>query len=262
MMALGKAARPVVARDRTASMRDAEVPIVCPVEAMGLRFGNPLGLAAGFDRTGRLIASLAPLGFGHIEVGTITPGTANLALPASPRAHLRIGASIGSARRGIDWRVVADYVAALRRVWSRADYVVANLSSPFLARQLDTPGVEALIEALGEARRSLGDETGCRRPLLVKVTCGPPDTPLPAALKSVRRHRLSGAVLVSSSLRQIAAAREHLDGAALISVGGATSAADVRARLAAGAALVQIYTTFVRDGPDVVRRILADLVPE
>jgi dihydroorotate dehydrogenase len=83
--------------------------------------------------------------------------------------------------------------------------------------------------------------------------------PLPAAIAAIRRHKLSGVVLVSSSLRQIAAVCEYLDGAAVISVGGVASGADVESRLAAGAALVQIHTTLVRDGPGSPKRILAAL---
>jgi dihydroorotate dehydrogenase len=236
----------------------AEVPMVRPVSAMGLEFGNPLGLAAGYDRTGGLLAALAPLGFGHIEVGTVTPGTAGVSLSTTAGGKLRIGVSIGSARMGICQQVIDDYVAALSRVWGRADYVVANLSSPFAARGGDTPGVEELLRQLGATWHALFAETGLRPPLLIKVAlAGAAD--LPGAITAARDLALSGVVLVSASLRQISAVREHLDGGAVISVGGVASAADVRDRMSAGASLVQIYTTFVREGPGVVRRILADL---
>lgn len=229
------------------------------VQAMGLEFSNPLGLAAGFDRTGRLVPTLARLGFGHIEVGTITPGTANVALPSKVPAGLRLGVNIGSPRQGLDELVVSDYVAALARVWSRADFVSANLTSPFLARDGDTPGIDRLIEHLSVAWQELCRATDRPRPLLVKVACGPPGTAVPGAIASVRRHGLSGIVLVSTSPQQIAAVRRELGRAVVISVGGVESAVDVEARLAAGASLVQIYRAFVRDGPGAPQRILSEL---
>ena len=155
--------------------------------------------------------------------------------------------------------MIDDYVAAFERVCDQADYVAINLSSPFLARGGDTPGVDALVDRLSEAWGIRCAETGRRVPLLVKVACGAPGTPLPAAIAAVRRHKLSGVVLVSSSLTQIAAVCDYLEGAAVISVGGVASGADVESRLAAGAALVQIHTALVRDGPGSPKRILAAL---
>lgn len=253
-----RARRMASAGARALVITRAEVPVIRPASVMGLEFGNPLGLAAGYDRTGGLLAALAPLGFGHIEVGTMTPGTANVSLASAIATRLRIGVSIGSARMGICRQVIDDYVAALARVWGRADYVVANLSSPFAARGDDTPGVEELLGQLDATWQALCSETGLRPPLLIKVA-GAAGADLPAAITFARGLNFSGVVLVSASLRQISEVREHFDAGAVISVGGVASAADVRDRMSAGASLVQIYTTFVREGPGVVRRILADL---
>lgn len=246
---------------RQSSMLDARVPVVRPVEVMGLKFANPLGLAAGFDRTGGLLPTMATLGFGHIEVGTITRAT-KVTLRGISSGPLRVGVNIGSARRGLDRHVLDDYLAALARVWHSADYIVANLSSPFAARDGDLPGVETLITSLGEAWRQHRTETGRHVPLLVKLTCARSDTALPAAIADVCRQKLSGIVLVSSSLRLIAAACDRLEGAAVVSVGGVDSAADVDARLEAGAALVQLYTALVRDGPSAPQRILTELASD
>lgn len=261
-MALRRPIRRVAAPSPSASTSHGLPPVVRPVRVMGLDFPNPLGLAAGFDRTGRLLPTLASLGFGHVEVGTITRGTSNMMLPSAAAPHLLVGVNIGSPRRGIDGKVIDDYVAAFARVCDRADYVAINLSSPFLARSADTPGVDALVERLSEAWHIRCAETGRRVPLLAKVACHPPGTPLPAAIAAVRRHRLSGVVLVSSSLTRIAAVCDYLEGAAVISVGGVASGADVEARLAAGATLVQIYSALVRDGPSSPKRILAGLEME
>lgn len=261
-MALRRPIRGVTARSPSASTSHEPPPVVRPVQAMGLDFANPLGLAAGFDRTGRLLPTLAALGFGHVEVGTITRGTANMMLPSATAPSLCVGVNIGSARRGLDDKVIDDYVAAFERVCNRADYVAINLSSPFLARGGDIPGVDALVDRLSEAWGISCAETGRRVPLLIKVACGAPGTPLPAAIAAIRRHKLSGVVLVSPSLNQIATVHNYLEGAAVISVGGVASGADVESRLAAGATLVQIYTAFVRDGPSSPKRILAALEME
>lgn len=243
---------------RAEVMVRAEVPVVRAASVMGLEFANPLGLAAGFDRTGRLLPSLVALGFGHIEIGTVTPGTTNVGYGKTVGKRVRVGVSIGSARTGISQQVVDDYVTALSKVWGRADYIVANLSSPFSARDGDTPGVEQLLMRLRVAWHSLNSETGRQIPLLIKVARAP-GANLPAAITAARDLGLSGVVLVSASLRYVSAVREHFDRGAVISVGGVVSAADVKDRISAGASLVQIYTTFVREGPSVARRILDEL---
>ena len=230
-----------------------------PVKAMGLDFPNPLGLAAGFDRTGHLVPRLTTLGFGHVEVGTVTPRGPGTLARRSAVSGARMGINIGSPRHGLDSRVIEDYAAALSRVWERADYVVANLSSPFLERNADTAGVDALIHRLSEERNSRFAQTGRHVALLVKVEGGRRGAPLPAAIASARSHGLDGIVLVSSCIRRIAAVCEYLEGAAVISVGGVATAEDVKARIAAGAALVQIYAAFVRGGPMSARCILAGL---
>ncbi|RJR23760.1 MAG: hypothetical protein C4582_05015, partial [Desulfobacteraceae bacterium] len=89
----------------------AGVPVVLPTQVMGLHFRNPLGLAAGFDRTGRLLLALAPLGFGHIEVGTVTRRSAYRSLLRATVKDVCVGVSIGSARDGVGRQVIDDYVA-------------------------------------------------------------------------------------------------------------------------------------------------------
>ena len=120
--------------------------------AMGLAFPNPLGLAAGVDRTGALIPSLNAHGFGHIEIGTITPARGYAGALGRRDARTRIGVNIGSARHGLDDQVIEDYAATLRQVYGLCDYIVANLSAPTPHRDGNTPGVETLVKRLGVAR--------------------------------------------------------------------------------------------------------------
>lgn len=236
----------------------SDAPIVQPVTAWGLGFRNPLGLAAGFDRTGALLPALAPLGFGHIEIGTVTSEAPDIVLPSALSGHVRIGASIGSAQPGISRDVIDDYLANLSRVWGSVDYIVANVSSPFAGRDGDLPGIEMLLEELEQRRCTLYRATGRQTPLLIKLQFPDGSAP-PAALAAARGLEFSGVVLVSASLRQISAAADGFDGGIVISVGGIASASDIRDRMSAGASLVQIYTTFVREGPTFPRRILDEL---
>ena len=179
-----------------------EVPEVSPVEKMGLRFNNPIGLAAGLDKDATAFHGLARFGFGFIEVGTVTPK----AQPGNPKPRMfRLPASnavinrMGFNNHGLDALLeqVAerrysgvlginlgknkdtpaelasqDYQIGLEAVHKAADYVTVNLSSP------NTPGLrdlqlgEALDElllTLGQARDRLADRDGIRTPLLVKL---------------------------------------------------------------------------------------------
>lgn len=227
-----------------------------PVAAMGLTFANPLGLAAGVDRTGALIPSLASHGFGHIEVGTITPASGYAGALGRRDARIPIGINIGSARPGLDEHVIEDYTAMLRQVYGFSDYIVANLSAPALARGGNTRGVEILIKRLGLARDVLSAVGGRRVPLLLKFDAGQHGTTFPAALLTMRAAGVDGAVLVSDCVQRIRAIAGYLDGLTVISVGGVTSAEDVRARIAAGARLVQMHRAYAEGGVVVVRRIL------
>lgn len=241
---------------RTDTLTHAADVLSRPVTAMGLSFANPLGLAAGFDRTGALIPSLSGHGFGHIEVGTITPASGYAGSLGRRNARIPIGINIGSARAGLDETVIEDYTAMLRQVYGFSDYIVANLSAPALARNGDMRGLETLVKRLGLARDVLSAVGGRRVPLLLKFEAGRHGTTFPAALLTMRAAGIDGAVLVSDSVERIRAIAGYLDGLTVISVGGVTSAEDVRARLAAGAKLVQMHRAYADGGVVAVRSIL------
>jgi dihydroorotate dehydrogenase len=140
----------------------------CPVEVMGIRFPNPVGLAAGLDKNGDYIDALGQLGFGFIEIGTITP----VAQPGNPKPRLFrlvdqqaiinrmgfnnkgvqhlvaqvkrrryrgvLGINIGKNKDTPEAQALEDYCACLRLVYAYADYVTVNISSP------NTPGLRDL----------------------------------------------------------------------------------------------------------------------
>jgi dihydroorotate dehydrogenase len=229
-----------------------------PVTAMSLSFANPLGLAAGYDRTGELVPSLRATGFGHIEIGTVTPATGYAGAPGR-FPSLRLGINIGSDRPGLDDRVIEDYTTTLKRVFGHSDYVVANLSAPDLNRNGNTPGVATLINRLTVVRDVLSAVGGYRVPLMLKLDAGRHGTSFPAAIMAARVSSLDGIVLVSNCLDRIAAISAYLDGLALINVGEVGSADDVRARVGAGAKLVQVHSAYANGGRARIQRILKAL---
>lgn len=173
-----------------------------PVSLWGLEFANPVGLAAGLDKNGDCIDGLAALGFGFIEVGTVTPrpqaGNPTPRLFRLPAANALIN-RMGFNNKGVDYLVdsvarsryqgvlginigknkdtpedeaVNDYLYCLERVHRHASYVVMNVSSP------NTPGLrrlqhgDQLKQLLGQARETqtrLDQQAGRRVPLVVKV---------------------------------------------------------------------------------------------
>jgi dihydroorotate dehydrogenase len=166
------------------------------VRALGLDFPGPLGLAAGFDKDARGVPVLGALGFGFVEVGTVTaraqPGNAkprlfrlmadraivnrmgfNNAGATAAAGRLRrergrrdviVGVNIGKTRAVPDEDAVADYVASARAVAGVADYVVVNVSSPNTPGLRDLQAVDRLSPLLGAVREVLGGV-----PLLVKI---------------------------------------------------------------------------------------------
>ena len=284
------------------------------VHALGLDFATPFGVAAGFDKNAEAVAGLGALGFGHVEIGTVTalpqPGndrprlfrlTADRALVnrmgfnnegaeavAKRLVRLRrqrnrpvIGVNIGKSRIVAVDDAVADYAASATLLAPLADYLVVNVSSP------NTPGLRGLQELdlleplLTEVHRIAG-----ATPLLVKIAPDLTDDQVERIAGLVERLGLAGIVATNTttardglqaprrvveaagagglsgppvsrrSLEILALLRRTVDPAlCLVSVGGVESGADVDARLAAGADLVQGYTGFVYRGPLWARQI-------
>jgi dihydroorotate dehydrogenase len=164
------------------------------VNAFGLEFKNPVGLAAGYDKNGVAVRGLAALGFGHVEVGTVTrlPQVGNekprvwrvpeagalvnrMGFPNDgvdkldlPKTNVRLGVNVGKGKDTPLEDAHEDYRALLNRVHGNADYVAVNISSP------NTPGLRALQarDAVEPLLRSIADKRESltpRVPLLVKI---------------------------------------------------------------------------------------------
>ncbi|HEX4400374.1 MAG TPA: quinone-dependent dihydroorotate dehydrogenase [Galbitalea sp.] len=288
------------------------------VDALGLHFDSPFGVAAGFDKEGLGILGLGALGFSHVEVGTVTAiaqpgndkprlfrlvadravinrmgfnnhGAAALAARVE-RVRRRtsrpvVGINIGKSRVVEVEDAIDDYLTSTRLLAPLADYLVVNVSSP------NTPGLrglqelnrlEPLLAAISEAAGSV--------PLLVKIAPDLEDDQITQISKLAVRLGLAGLIATNTTLARTglkstaalveAAGTGGLSGAPLaarslevlrivrdavpttfcvISVGGVETGADVAARLAAGATLVQGYTAFLYRGPFWARAINREL---
>ncbi|MFF4596567.1 quinone-dependent dihydroorotate dehydrogenase [Amycolatopsis sp. NPDC001319] len=213
-----------------------------PVTVLGLRFPNRVGLAAGMDKNGRALTAWPALGFGFVEVGTVTrhaqPGNPKprlfslpesdavinrmgfnndgaealarrLAAQGKPRVPL--GISIGKSKVTPLDEAVADYRFSLRALHPYADYFAVNVSSP------NTPGLRALQdkaalgELLAELRRT-SSELGGSTPLLVKVAPDLTDSALAELLEVCLDHGVAGLIATNTTLSRdgIAPAEAHL----------------------------------------------------
>ncbi len=197
---------------------------------MGLRFRTPFGLAAGFDKNAEAVAGLGALGFGHVEVGTVTPkaqpgnpsprlfrlpedkGLINrmgfnndgVAQMASRLRSIRtladrpiVGVNIGKNRVTPAEEATADYAYVAREIASLADYLVVNVSSP------NTPGLRALgdvrqLEPLVEAVIAEAGST----PVLVKVSPDAADEELREVAEFVASSNLAGLVATNTTVRR------------------------------------------------------------
>lgn len=283
------------------------------VETLGLTFPSPFGVAAGFDKDARGIRGLGQLGFGHVEVGTITaraqPGNpkprlfrlipdravinrmgfnnhgAAAAVPRLAREAGRsirpiIGVNIGKSRVVDVDDAIPDYLESARLLAPHADYLVVNVSSP------NTPGLRGLQELdklapLLEAVRGAAEQSRVGGvPVLVKIAPDLSDDEVRKIAELAVKLKLDGIIATNTTLSReglsTAAAVVEAAGAGglsgppvaaravevltllrasvpremcVISVGGVESGADVAARLAAGATLVQGYTAFLYRGP-------------
>ncbi len=283
----------------------------------GIEFPNPVGLAAGFDKDAVYFPDLFALGFGFIEVGTVTPlpqpgnpkprmfrlpedealinrmGFNNLGVDAMVESLKNknrqkgqiIGGNIGKNKNTPNENAKDDYLISFRKLYNLVDYFVVNVSSP------NTPGLRNLQEkeplkemltALLEERKKFEKY----KPVLLKIA---PDLNndqlndivdiakelkldgLVATNTTISREKLtseknrieafgpgglSGKPLFARSLEVVSCLRNKLpEGFPIIAVGGIHSGVDALKMLNAGADLIQVYTGFIYEGPDIVRRI-------
>lgn len=291
-----------------------------PVEIMGLKFDNPLGLAAGMDKNGDAIDYLGALGFGHLELGTVTP----LPQDGNPQPRMfRIREARGLINRmgfnnkGVDYlvknlqqrhyngivgvsigkneitpleRAQDDYLICMQKVYNYCDYIAVNISCPNTKDLTALQDEEPLVKLLGvlkEEQMKLANSTNKYVPLVVKIAPDLNEQQINALCDACLSLKIDGMTCTNTTtsrdeiyglphasewgglsgepLRQkatlvLSKVHARVQGKIpLIGVGGVGSVISAREKLAAGASLVQLYSSFVYQGPQVIEDIVNNL---
>ena len=219
----------------------SQARVADPVEVAGLRFPNRIGLAAGLDKDGRCIDGLGAMGFGFIEVGTVTPrpqpgnpkprmfrlpaqqalinrlGFNNPGLDAFlshvGRAHSFraaggiLGLNIGKNARTPIEDAASDYLIGLSGVYPQADYVTVNISSPNTRnlRQLQgDAALDALLGALVGRKAELAAQQGRRVPRFLKIAPDLDEAQIRSIAATLRKHGIDGVIATNTTLDRAA----------------------------------------------------------
>lgn len=200
------------------------------VQAFGVHFPSPFGLAAGFDKDARCVEAMSALGFGHVEVGTITahaqPGNArprlfrlvrdravinrmgfnNAGAAAAAKALGRtrgvpvvVGVNIGKTKVVPESQAADDYVTSAKELAPLADYLVVNVSSPNTPGLRDLQAVE-LLRPLLRAVKEVADGTPKRTPLLVKIAPDLADEDVDAVADLALELGLDGVIATNTTI--------------------------------------------------------------
>jgi dihydroorotate dehydrogenase len=284
-----------------------------PVNVMGINFPNKVGLAAGLDKDGEYFQALSACGFGFVEIGTVTPlpqdgnekprlfrlvnteaiinrmgfnnkGVDNLLENVKCSGFKGVlGINIGKNKNTPEEQAADDYLICLEKVYSHADYVTINISSP------NTPGLrdlqfgetlQNLLRDLKFKQRELTRQQDRYVPLVVKVAPDMDDDAIESLANTFLEYSIDGVIVSNTTLSRDGVENEvdgkqqgGLSGKPLkdradhslqvmaahlnkkipvIAVGGISNADDAENKIKLGASLVQIYTGFIYQGPSLV----------
>lgn len=204
-----------------------------PLECMGLKFPNPVGVAPGLDKNGDYFEALGDLGFGFVEIGTVTPRPQ----PGNPKPRVfRLTEAqaminrLGFNNKGVDHLVrrvkrhrfkgvlginigknfdtpnenaADDYLTCLEKVWPYADYITVNISSPNTKNLRELQGedeLDGLLGALSKRREQLADEHERCVPLALKVAPDLEDGAIPVIAEVVARHRMDAVIATNTTI--------------------------------------------------------------
>lgn len=289
------------------------------VKLWNLEFPNPVGLAAGFDKNARALPAWPALGFGFVEMGSVTAlaqsgnptprlfrlpqdraiinrmgfnndGADQIALRLEQLLNTRgtlavpLGINLGKSKLTPLELAPMDYLSSLDKLWDYGDYFVINVSSP------NTPNLRQLqdkdkLEVLLSAVMNFANHQKVSKPVLLKVAPDLSFDQLNDVLVLLEQYRLSGIVATNTTLSRkglqskmeevgglsgaplkqrsvqfLKHLQKELDGRLpIISVGGISSGDDVQQRLDMGASLVQVYTSWIYQGPMMIKNMIYSL---
>ncbi|MBK8658309.1 MAG: quinone-dependent dihydroorotate dehydrogenase [Bacteroidetes bacterium] len=285
---------------------------------LGLDFPNPVGLAAGLDKNGDVIDEMGHLGFGFVEIGTITPqpqpgndkprlfrlisdeaiinrmGFNNVGAEVAAqklkrrKTNIIVGANIGKNKVTPNEKAIRDYEFCFEKLFDYADYFVVNVSSP------NTPGLRALqdkdsLTAILSSLQDINNRKVNTKPILLKIAPDLETEQITDVVDVVRKTQIQGIVATNTTisreglhisnqeiekigagglsgkpvtakstqvLKYIAAeVQTDIQKPVLIGVGGIMNTADALEKFNAGADLVQLYTGFIYNGPELIQSI-------
>lgn len=286
----------------------------------GLTFKNPVGLAAGFDKDGKFYKEMSNLGFGFIEIGTVTPkpqdgnpkprlfrlkedeglinrmGFNNDGVDAmverlkkfKPKDVI-LGGNIGKNKVTPNEEAINDYVICFEKLFDYVDYFVVNVSSP------NTPGLRDLqdkgpLTAILSKLMALNTAKENPKPILLKIAPDLTNSQLDDIIDIVEETKIDGVIATNTTISReglktsedtikeigngglsgkpvkkrstevIAYLYDKSKGAfPIIGVGGINGPEAAKEKLAAGASLIQVYSGFVYQGPEMIKKINAAL---
>jgi len=288
-----------------------------PVQVMGIYFPNPCGLAAGLDKNGECIRAFDDMGFGFVEVGTVTPrpqpGNDKPRIFRIPEANAVInrmgfnnkgvdylvdqvraakfkgvlGINIGKNKDTPDENAKDDYIYCMQKVYNYATYITVNISSP------NTPGLRSLqygeplselLSALKKEQTILAKKYDKYVPIAVKIAPDLTKEEIESIAQCLIINDIDGVIATNTTLARDKVenfeygneagglsgqpvkdkstevikilAKALADKLPIIGVGGIASGNDANEKIAAGAKLVQVYTGFIYQGPELVKDIV------
>jgi len=284
-------------------------------EVFGLKFKNPVGLAAGFDKNAEYIEDMAKFGFGFIEIGTVTPkpqpgndkprmfrlipdaalinrmgfNNQGADVAAGRLKHLKnrdgviIGGNIGKNKVTPNEEAVNDYIYCFHALYEYVDYFVVNVSSPNTPGLRDLQEKEPLMRILNTLQ-DLNKQKPAQKPILLKIAPDLTNSQLDDIVEIVTETKIAGVIATNTTISREGLQSDpnlvqEMGGVSgkpltkrstevikylstksnqafpIIGVGGIHSAEDAIEKLQAGAALIQVYTGFIYEGPGLVSDI-------
>lgn len=206
-----------------------------PITSMGLQFPNRVGLAAGLDKNGAYINALAKLGFGHLEIGTVTPkpqlgnpkprlfrlpqyealinrlGFNNLGVDQLVENVKRakfdgiLGINIGKNKETPNEIAYQDYLICLKKVYEYASYITVNVSSPNTPHLRELQEGKVLLQLLDiifEARERLAKQSGVLKPIVLKIAPDMTEEGLNGFIESVCKYPLNGIIATNTTVER------------------------------------------------------------